>query len=336
MLGIAVLGAGRISRIHAANVAANPRAKLVLIADPWRAGVDELTTALGCEAVYDYAAALARDDIDAVIIGTATDTHVDLLLSAVANGKAVLCEKPIDLAIDKARYAVTEVERLSGRVMLGFNRRFDPDTLQLQQAIQAGQIGAVRQVIITSRDSALAPRDYLAHSGGILRDMVIHDFDTARYLLGEEPTQVFAMASRLVDPTLEQIDDYDSVMVLLKTASGKQCHINACREAVYGYDQRIEVSGALGVLLNDNQRSTGVRHWSALQTEARGPLLNFFLERYALAYRLELDHFIDAVAKSAPMPTTARDGWSALNLAECAMASLQCGRMVDVAEFAAR
>ena len=330
MLRIAVLGAGRISRIHAANVAANPQARLVLIADPWRAGVDELAAQLGCEGLYDYGEALARDDIDAVIIGTATDTHVDLLLRAVEGAKAVLCEKPIDLDIAKARYAVDQVERLAGRVMLGFNRRFDPDTLQLHRAIQAGQIGAVRQVIITSRDSALAPYEYLRHSGGILRDMVIHDFDTARHLLGEEPTQVFAMASRLVDPGLAAIDDYDSVMVLLKTASGKQCHINACREAVYGYDQRIEVSGATGVLLNDNQRSSGVRLWNATQTEAREPLLDFFLERYADAYRNELAHFVAAVASGGAMPTTVRDGLAALHLAECAQASLRTGRVVEV------
>jgi len=330
MLRIAVLGAGRISRIHAANVAANPQARLVLIADPWRAGVDELTAQLGCEGLYDYREALARDDIDAVIIGTATHTHVDLLLSAVEGGKAVLCEKPIDLDIAKARYAVDQVERLRGRVMLGFNRRFDPDTLQLHRAIQAGQIGAVRQVIITSRDSALAPYEYLRHSGGILRDMVIHDFDTARHLLGEEPTQVFAMASRLVDPGLAAIDDYDSVMVLLQTASGKQCHINACREAVYGYDQRIEVSGATGVLLNDNQRSSGVRLWNAAQTEAREPLLNFFLERYADAYRNELAYFVEALTSGGPMPTTVRDGLAALHLAECAQESLSTGRAVEV------
>lgn len=332
MLRIAVLGAGRISRIHAANVVANPEAQLVLIADPWRAAVDELSAQWRCDGLYDYAAALARDDVDAVIIGTATDTHVDLLLQAVEGGKAVLCEKPIDLDIGKARYAVEEVERLQGRVMLGFNRRFDPDTLQLQRAIRAGQIGAVRQVIITSRDSALAPYDYLRHSGGILRDMVIHDFDTARHLLGEEPTQVFAMASRLVDPGLAAIDDYDSVMVLLKTASGKQCHINACREAVYGYDQRIEVSGAAGVLLNDNQRASGVRWWNATQTEARAPLLDFFLERYADAYRNELAHFITAVKDATPMPATARDGLLALHLAECAQVSLHTGRVVEVGQ----
>lgn len=330
MLRIAVLGAGRISRIHAANVAANPRARLVAIADPWRAAVDELSAQWGCEGLYDYHQALQREDVDAVIIGTATDTHVDLLLQAVAGGKAVLCEKPIDLDIARARHAVVEVERLKGQVMLGFNRRFDPDTLALRRALDEGQIGAVRQVIITSRDSAPAPLEYLRHSGGVLRDMVIHDFDMARHLLGEEPTEVFAMASRLVEPALAEFGDHDSVMVLLQTASGKQCHINACREAVYGYDQRIEVSGALGVLFNEHQRASGLRRWTATQTDAREPLLDFFLERYALAYRNELAQFIEAVLDGLPMPTTVRDGLLALQLADCALESLQQGRAVQV------
>jgi myo-inositol 2-dehydrogenase / D-chiro-inositol 1-dehydrogenase len=330
MLRIAVLGAGRIGKIHAANVAAHSGATLVLVADPWREGVNALGAQLGCEVAYDCAAALARDDIDAVVIGTPTDTHIDLLLGAVTRGKAVLCEKPIDLDIHKARYAVAEVERLKGRVMLGFNRRFDPDMLRLRQAIDAGHIGDVRQVIITSRDPGLASREYLAHSGGILRDMTIHDFDTARHLLGEEPVEVSAIASRLVDPGLAAIDDYDSVMVMLRTASGKQCHINGCREAPYGYDQRVEVSGSQGVLLTDNHRPSTLRHWSAEHTEAREPLLHFFLERYADAYRNELGQFIDALNQGTPLPTSARDGLYALHLADCALASVRTGRSVEV------
>ncbi len=330
MLRIAVLGAGRIANIHAANVAANPNAQLSVIADPWREGVDKLAARLGCAAAYDCAEAIARDDVDAVVIGTHTDTHIDFMLRAVKLGKAVLCEKPIDLDFAKAAQAVEDVERLNGKVMLGFNRRFDPDTLQMRKAIAAGEVGDVRQVIITSRDPGLASLDNLKHSGGILRDMTIHDFDTARTLLGEEPVEVIAIASRLVDPALAQIDDYDSVMVLLRTASGKQCHINCCREAVYGYDQRLEVFGSKGMILNDNHRSSSVRRYSANQTEVREPLLNFFLERYADSYCNELNQFIDAVSAGDPLPTNARDGLKALHLANCALESIKTGRAVKV------
>jgi myo-inositol 2-dehydrogenase/D-chiro-inositol 1-dehydrogenase len=330
MLRIAVLGAGRIANIHAANVAANPGVTLSVIADPWREGVDKLAARLGCAAAYDCAAAIERDDVDAIVIGTPTDTHIDLMLRAVKLGKPVLCEKPIDLDFAKAARAVEEIERHNGKVMLGFNRRFDPDTLAMRKAIAAGTIGEVRQVIITSRDPGLAPVEYLTHSGGIFRDMTIHDFDTARTLLGEEPVEVMAIASRLVEPALAQIDDFDSVMVLLRTASGKQCHINCCREAVYGYDQRLEVFGSKGMLLNENHRPSTVRSWTASQTEVREPLMNFFLERYADSYRIELEHFIDAVVAGAPLPSTARDGLKALHLANCAIESIKTGRGVVV------
>jgi myo-inositol 2-dehydrogenase/D-chiro-inositol 1-dehydrogenase len=330
MLRIAVLGAGRIANIHAANVAANPDVILSVIADPWREGVDTLAARLGCAAAYDCAAAIERDDVDAVVIGTPTDTHIDLMLRAVKLGKPVLCEKPIDLDFAKAAKAVEEIERQNGKVMLGFNRRFDPDTLQMRKAIAAGDIGEVRQVVITSRDPGLAPVEYLKHSGGIFRDMTIHDFDTARTLLGEEPVEVMAIASRLVEPALAQIDDFDSVMVLLRTASGKQCHINCCREAVYGYDQRLEVFGSKGMLLNENHRPSTVRTWTATQTEVREPLMNFFLERYADSYRIELSHFIDAVIAGNNLPSTARDGLKALHLANCAIESIKTGRAVGV------
>ena len=171
MLRVAVLGAGRIGKIHAANVAGNPKAKLVTIADPYGTAARDLADHLGCEASLDPIAAIERTDVDAIIVGTPTDTHVSLTLHAVKLGKAVLCEKPIDLDIAKVDAAVQEIERLKGCVMVAFNRRFDPSARQLRRAINAGEIGDVRQVIITSRDPGMPPHDYVAHSGGIFRDM---------------------------------------------------------------------------------------------------------------------------------------------------------------------
>ena len=330
MVRIAVLGAGRIGKVHAANVAADRRAELVAVADPFGDAAESLAAELRCEASRDPAALIGRGDVDAVIVGTPTDTHVDLTLQAVRAGKAVLCEKPIDLDIAKADAAVAEIGRLGGRVMVAFNRRFDPSAQRLRQAIDAGEIGEVRQVVITSRDPGLAPPEYLRHSGGIFRDMVIHDFDMARWLLGEEPVEVAATGSRLVDPGLAASDDFDTVMVQMRTASGRQCHINCCREAVYGYDQRMEVSGSDGMLLNENLRPTTVRRWSRTETEARDPLLNFFLERYADAYRTELALFIEAVETGGPMPVTPHDGRQALRLADCALESALTGRTVLV------
>ncbi|HYZ64159.1 MAG TPA: inositol 2-dehydrogenase [Acetobacteraceae bacterium] len=330
MLRVAVLGAGRIGKIHAANVAASRRADLVAVADPFGSAAEVLAAELGCEASRDPVAVIGREDVDAVVVGTPTDTHVDLMLQAVRAGKAVLCEKPIDLDIAKVDTAVAEIERLGGRVMVAFNRRFDPSSRRLRQAIESGEIGEVRQVIITSRDPGMAPREYIRHSGGIFRDMVIHDFDMARWLLGEEPIEVSATASRLVDPTIAEFDDFDTVMVQLRTASGRQSHINCCREAVYGYDQRFEVFGSEGMLLNENLRPTTVRRWGKTETDVREPLLNFFLERYADAYRIEFDLFLRAVETGEPMPVTPHDGRQALRLADCALEAALTGRTVAV------
>lgn len=330
MVGIAVLGAGRIGKIHAASVAANPRAKLIAIADPFADAVNPLAQALGTDAMTDPMAAIERSDVDAVVIGTPTDTHVGFLRKAIELGKAVLCEKPIDLDIAQSESAAAEVERVGGKVMLAFNRRFDSTFAEIRRAIDAGRIGEVRQVIITSRDPGMPPASYVKSSGGIFRDMTIHDLDMARWLLGEEPVLVTAIGARLIDPSLDQYDDYDSAMVLLQTASGKQAHINNCREAVYGYDQRVEVLGATGMLTQDNLRPTTMRVTTAEHTDAREPLLNFFLERYAQAYRSEMDAFIDALVTGGPMPTTVRDGVMALRLAECAVESARTGRTVKV------
>lgn len=279
----------------------------------------------------DCEAAIDRADVDAIVIGTPTHTHINLMLRAVRQGKAVLCEKPIDLDMAKSLAAVEEVERLNGRVMLAFNRRFESTFAQMRAAIEAGEIGDVRQVIITSRDPGLAPEDYIEHSGGIFRDMTIHDLDIGRWLLGEEPVELTAIGSRLIDPALmEKYDDYDTAMVQMQTASGKQCHINNCRQAVYGYDQRIEVFGSTGMLQMDNLRPTTIRRWSQEVTDAREPLLNFFLERYQQAYKSELDAYIDALVHKKPMPITVQDGLKALQLADAAVESVKTGRAVSL------
>lgn len=329
MVGIAVLGAGRIGKIHAANVAASKLATLVVVADPFADAAASLADELGAQAMTDCEAAIDRADVDAIVIGTPTHTHINLMLRAVRQGKAVLCEKPIDLDMAKSLAAVAEVERLNGRVMLAFNRRFESTFAQMRAAIDAGDIGEVRQVIISSRDPGLAPEDYIQHSGGIFRDMTIHDLDIGRWLLGEEPVELTAIASRLIDPALmEKYDDYDTAMVQMQTASGKQCHINNCRQAVYGYDQRIEVFGSAGMLQMDNLRPTTIRRWSQDATDAREPLLNFFLERYQQAYKSELDAYIDALVHKKPMPTTVQDGLKAMQLADAAVESVKTGRAV--------
>jgi myo-inositol 2-dehydrogenase/D-chiro-inositol 1-dehydrogenase len=328
MLTFAQFGAGRIGAIHAANLAASTHARLRYIVDVNADAAQSLAFRYGAQ-VTDTATALRDPEIDAVIIASSTDTHADLAIAAAKAGKAIFCEKPIDLSLPRVDACLRAVKRARVPMLVGFNRRFDPSFSALHQRIQAGEIGVVEQVIVTSRDPGPPPVSYLKVSGGQFRDMTIHDFDMARWLLGEEPVEIFAYGSCLVDPTIAKVGDTDSVMVVMKTASGKLAHINNSRRAAYGYDQRIEVHGAKGRLLAGNLTPTTVELANAGAVSMDKPL-HFFLERYASAYRLELAAFIDAVAHQKPLPVDGEDGRKALVLAEAAGKSLRTGRAVKL------
>ena len=330
MLRIAVIGAGRIGKIHAGNVSRNPRARLIAVVDPMEAAAKALAEQHGCGWATQAKDLIAGTEIDAIIVGSPTDTHIELIDQAAAAGKAVLCEKPIGLDIDKVNRCLGNLARNPVPLLLGFNRRFDPSAAALKRAIFAGEVGTVRQVIISSRDPGPPPLSYLASSGGLFRDMTIHDFDMGRWLLGEEPVEVYATASCLVDPQVANYNDYDTAMIVMRTASGSQCHINNCRQAVYGYDQRLEVFGSAGMVMNDNLRPTTLRRFNERTTEVREPLLNFFLERYAESYMRELDAFVDVVLQNKPVPVTGEDGRRALMLADAALESARSGKPVKL------
>jgi myo-inositol 2-dehydrogenase/D-chiro-inositol 1-dehydrogenase len=255
-----------------------------------------------------------------VLIASSTDTHARLAIAAARAGKAIFCEKPIDLSLSKVDSCLQEVEKAGVPMFVGFNRRFDPSFSALKARLDAGEIGAVEQVVISSRDPGPPPLSYIKVSGGMFRDMTIHDFDMARWLLGEEPVEVFAMGECLVDRKIGAAGDIDSAMVLLRTGSDRMCHINNSRRAAYGYDQRIEVFGARGMLRAENLGETTVERFGPRGTVADRPL-DFFLERYADAYRAEMAAFVRALTQSTPMPVGAKDGRQALVLAEAALQS---------------
>ncbi len=323
MVRFAQFGAGRIGVMHARNIAQNPRASLSHIVDINATAAGQVATATGAR-VSDRDAALGDPDVDAVLICSATPTHVDLLLAAVAAGKPVLCEKPIDLDYARASDCVAQLEGATVPVLLGFNRRFDPHNAGVHAAVVAGHVGAVEQVMVVSRDSGLAPMAYLKESGGIFRDMIIHDFDICRWLLGEEPVTVAAHGSVLVSPDVGTIGDFDNAIVTLRTQSGKLAVITASRRATYGYDQRMEVHGSEGMVQNGNVQETLAQVWRTDGNRGK-PLMNFFIERYDAAYRIELDHFIDCVEGKAQPSVGALDGLRALALAEAADASARNG-----------
>jgi len=318
MLDIAVIGAGRIGQIHARNVADHAGARLVGVADYDQAAAERLAGALGSKAVSLDAAFGA----DAVMICSPTNTHADYIERAAGLGRAVFCEKPVDLSAERVRACLAVVEKAGIKLMVGFNRRFDPHFAALKRRLDAREIGKLEMLTILSRDPSPPPAEYVARSGGLFRDMMIHDLDMARFLLGEEPVEIFAAASNLVDPAIGAAGDVDTAMVTLRTASGKICQISNSRRATYGYDQRIEAHGSGGMLRAGNMTATTVE-----LADGRGfstdPALPFFLERYAAAYRAELDAFVTAVtAGVAPLPDGA-DGLAALVLADAATRSAQ-------------
>lgn len=330
MVRFAVLGCGRIGRMHARNLAGHARAELVSVFDTQPAASREVAAAFGVPAAASADAILADSTVRAVLIATPTDTHVPLIIAAAKAGKAVLCEKPIDLDLARAEACWREIKPLHPTVMIGFNRRFDPSFRSLRDRIGQGEIGALEQVVITSRDPAPPPAAYIKTSGGLFRDMTIHDFDMARYLAGEV-VEVQAFGSTLVDPAIAELGDIDGAMVTLRAGSGALVQIINSRRCAYGYDQRVEAFGALGMLQAANRTATTVEAWTASGTAAREPVLNFFIERYGAAYVAEIDNFVSAVEGEEVLLSTFDDGLQALRLADAAAESLRTGRAVKVA-----
>lgn len=326
-----LLGAGRIGKVHARAIRNNPDAELIAVADAIPAAAEALAEGYGI-AIRTIDEIARSPDIDAVVICTPTDTHADLIEKFVQAGKAVFCEKPIDLSVERVRRCLANVRAANGVLMVGFNRRFDPDFMAVKAAIDQGAIGDVEMVTISSRDPGAPPPDYIKRSGGIFRDMTIHDFDMARWLLGEEPETVIASASVLTDPGIGSLGDYDSVNVILKTPSGRQAIITNSRRATYGYDQRIEVLGSEGAVSAENQREANIEIANE-KGFTRPPLLNFFMTRYTEAYANEIAGFIGAVDNRTPTPTSGEDGLKALVLAEAALRSAEEGRAVKVSEI---
>jgi len=327
VVGVAVLGCGRIGRIHAANLARHPRAQLAAVFDIENETARQTAKDLGVKCAASLEEVCADPAIGAVVVATPTDTHVPLIVAAVKAGKAVFCEKPIDVDLERARSCWREIAPHRPRLMMGFNRRFDPSFRALRERLHRGEIGRLELIIITSRDPAPPPLAYIRSSGGLLRDMTIHDFDMARYLAGDI-NQVQAFGANLVDPNIAKLGDIDTCTVSLRSKSGALLQINNSRRCVYGYDQRIEAFGEKGMLQAGNQRATSVEHSGDSHTAARDPILNFFLERYAEAYRAELDAFIQSLEEGAALTPDFADGLEALRLALAAGDSLRTHQVV--------
>ena len=329
MKHVAVLGAGRIGRIHATNLAAQPGVKLKYVCDAVPAAAADLAQQLGAQAT-DLDTVFADQSIDAVAICSPTTTHSELIARAAAAGKHIFCEKPVDLSVPRAEAVAQAVAAAGVGCMIGFQRRFDPTFNEARRRMDAGEIGNPEMLVITSRDPGAPPVDYIKQSGGIFRDMLIHDFDVFRWILcgdGDKAAWLSATGSCLTDPAIGKAGDFDCTAVTIKTVKGRLCQINTTRRAAYGYDQRFEVIGSAGMLQCGNHRPSEVTQATAQGTSQDNPEA-FFLQRYAAAYRLEIEHFFTQLQNGGSFRTTVQDGVDAQILADAAAQSAATNQII--------
>jgi myo-inositol 2-dehydrogenase/D-chiro-inositol 1-dehydrogenase len=330
MTGIALLGAGRMGQVHAAAIVA-AGARLAVVYDPVTRAAEALAARTGAKIAPTAADAMADAQADAVVIATSSDTHVDLVIEAVRTGKPVLCEKPLASSLKDARRCIATIgEEAARKVFLGFNRRFDRGHAGLREAVHGGQIGRLEQLIITSRDPFPPPLEYVPRSGGLFRDMMIHDFDMARAILRQELVSVTAHGSSIVDPEIGRLGDIDTASVTMLAADGAIVTILNSRRCAFGFDQRIEAFGSTGMVISGNPRQSGLKRFTADHPGTPAPILEFFMERYGDSYAAEIRLFLDCAKAGREMPVNALDGLMAAYLAEAATASRKQTRTIHL------
>ena len=323
------MGAGRMAKVHGKAIRA-AGARLVTVYDVVESAAKSLASETSASVAPSVEEALHHPDVDAVLVATSSDTHVDCIIQAVKAGKAVMCEKPLAPSLADAQRCINVLGAQANNVFLAFNRRFDPGHAALKKAIEAGEIGNLEQLTITSRDPAPPPLSYIPNSGGLFRDMMIHDFDMARWILGEEPVSVYSLGSCLVDPEIGKLGDIDTACVTLVTPGGKQAVILNLRRALFCYDQRVEAFGSTGIVISDNPMATGIKRYLSTEFGAPDRIFTFFMDRYGDSYRAEIETFLSGITEGTPPPVSAMDGLRAAYLAEAAGASLRLGKSVEL------
>lgn len=322
MQRFALVGAGFIGSVHAGNLAANPDVDFVSVYNASAERAQAVADQHGARAVASVAEAL--DGVDAVFIASSTDTHAANLRAAVDAGVAALCEKPIDLSMERAREVVAYAREKGGNVMVNFNRRFDPDHAELKRIVDGGGVGAVELIQLTSRGPVVPPLDYIKVSGGQFRDQTVHFFDLARWIAGADPIEVFATGSALADPRLADYDDVDTSVCVLKMQSGALVQIDNNRRTGYGYDERVEVLGSTGMVQSMAHRVRAVTRYGAGEAVQSGMPSGWF-DRMQPTYALALDHFVQLLETGAPIEPSLSDGLKAQAIAEAATRSLHTG-----------
>ena len=331
MINFSLMGAGRIGKMHASIINAHQECNLKYIYDINEKYSSDLANKYSAVVTKTPEDALINKDVDAVLIASATPTHVEFITKACKSNKAVFCEKPIDLDITKVNSCYEEIKNFSSPVQIGFNRRFDNSHRKLYEARRSNEIGQLELIVITSRDPEPPGIDYLKAAGGFFRDTTIHDFDLSRFILGDDPIiQVSAFASQLISDECKEVGDHDTAMFILKSKKGVLIHINNSRRAVYGYDQRIEIFGSKGMMISGNQNPTSVEKFTNLYTKANDPIHYFFIERYEQAYKDQFNDFVKTINSKSKASVSFEDGRNALIIANAAYESYNSGKAIDI------
>lgn len=333
-IGVGVVGAGRIGRLHIEHLAQSiPEVELLAICSLDTPNVESLARQFSVPKVTaDYDTLLANPQIDAVLVASSTDTHVEISQAAARAGKHVFCEKPISLDVEQIDETLAIVEKAGVKFQVGFNRRFDASFARIREAVTSGEIGEPHILRITSRDPAPPPIEYVKVSGGIFLDMTIHDFDMARYLIGDEVVEVYAVGGVRVDPQIGEAGDIDTTMITLRFQNGVIATIDNSREAVYGYDQRVEVFGSKGMVTAANPPTNTVTFSGSEGSRAASPPY-FFVERYKPAFLAELQAFFACIQEDTLPPVTGADGRAPVVMGFAALKSLRENRPVLLSEI---
>jgi myo-inositol 2-dehydrogenase/D-chiro-inositol 1-dehydrogenase len=333
-LRVGIIGAGRIGKVHAETIAFRlPEAVPLAITDLNRAAAEQVAARCGIPKVAVGAEEIFADPaIEAVLICSSTETHADLIVQAARARKHIFCEKPVDHSLAKIDRALQAVGQAGVKLQIGFNRRFDSNFARVRQAIASGEIGAPRLLHIISRDPAPPPVSYIKVSGGIFLDMTIHDFDMARFLIGDEVEDVYTAAGVMVDPAIGEAGDLDTALIVLRFRNGVIGTIDNSRQAVYGYDQRVEVLGATGAIATENRFPNQAVVSTAAEIRRDLPL-NFFMDRYTESFAAELAAFVEAVLEDKPTPVSGLDGRIPVVMGLAARKSYDEHRPVRLAEI---
>ncbi len=331
MLRFALIGAGRIGKMHANHIASNDKCVLEVVYDLNTKASKEIANKHNCNIAKSAKEAILNKNIDVVYITSATSTHIEYILLAAKSGKPIFCEKPVDLDILKVDKCRKELKKYNVPIHIGFNRRFDLSHKSAKEAKDSGEIGNLEMIIVTSRDPRPSTLSYHKYSGGMFKDMTIHDFDLACFILGNDPIiEISVYGGNLFSSTIKKINDLDTAMIIMKSKSGVLCHINNSRHAAYGYDQRLEIFGSKGMVISNNKSSSSIKKYNKNFTNANYPFYDFFIERYEQAYKDQLENFAQCLINHKPTSVNFEDGRNALIIANAAYKALSLNKSIKI------